>query len=97
MTLRVVFRRAAKEEFEESAAWYEKQRAGLGDEFIHEIEQSLIVAARVPERFSTVFSDVRLTAARRFPYSIYFRVRRNTLVVLAVFHGRRDPAVWRRR
>ena len=97
MTLRVVFRRAAKEEFEEAADWYEKQRAGLGDEFIHEIEQSLIVAARVPERRATVFGDIRRTAARRFPYSIYFRVRRNTLVVLAVFHGRRDPAVWRRR
>jgi plasmid stabilization system protein ParE len=97
MTLRIVFRRAAQTEFEDAAAWYEKQRVGLGDEFVFEIEKSLIIAAKAPERYATVFSDVRRTAARRFPYSIYFRVRADALVVLAVFHGRRNPAVWQKR
>lgn len=97
MTLRVVFRRAAKTEFEDAAVWYDEQRHGLGEEFIVEIEQSLASAAASPHRYPIVFGDVRRTVARRFPYAVYFRVRSDNLIVLAVFHGRRNPAVWQRR
>ena len=33
MTLRVVFRRAAKNEFEDAAVWYDERRPGLGEEY----------------------------------------------------------------
>ncbi len=55
MTLRVVFRHAAKSEFEDAAVWYDEQRRGLGDEFIFEIEQSLASAAAAPLRYPVVF------------------------------------------
>ena len=97
MTLRVVYRRAAQAEFEEAASRYEKRRTGLGEEFMHEIEQAVAKAAAAPERYPTVTAEVRRTAMRRFPFSIYFRVRGDALIVLAVFHGRRDPLVWQRR
>lgn len=97
MTLRVVFRAAAKREFDDAADWYDKRRPGLGAEFILEIDQALTSAAAAPERYPIVFGTIRRTVARRFPFSVYFRVRGDTLVVLAVFHGRRNPAVWQRR
>ena len=97
MTPRIVFRRAARSEFEDAAVWYEEQRVGLGEEFIIEIEQALANAAAAPQRYPVVFGDVRRTVARRFPYSVYFRVRSDVLVVLAVFHGRRNPVIWQRR
>ncbi|PKM06699.1 MAG: hypothetical protein CVV14_11415 [Gammaproteobacteria bacterium HGW-Gammaproteobacteria-4] len=97
MTLRIVFRRAAQSELEDAAVWYDEQRVGLGEEFIIEIEQAIANAAAAPKRHPIVFGDIRRTVARRFPFSVYFRVRQTTLVVLAVFHGRRDPAIWRRR
>ena len=97
MTLRVVFRHAAKSEFEDAAVRYDEQRRGLGEEFIVEIEEAVSRAADTPERHPIVFGDIRRAVARRFPYSVYFRVRTNSLVVLAVFHGRRSPAIWQRR
>ena len=54
-------------------------------------------AAAAPQRYPIVFGDVRRAVARRFPFSIFFRVRKDKLIVLAVFHGRRNPAVWLRR
>jgi len=96
MTLRVVFRRAAHDEFSEAAAWYDRQRSGLGDEFVAEIEIAIGRAAESPILYPMVFGDIRRTATRRFPYSIFFRVRGEFLVVLAVFHGRRDPQKWQR-
>jgi toxin ParE1/3/4 len=70
MTLRVVFRRAAKSEFEDAATWYDERRSGLGEEFVIEIEQALANAAAAPQRYPVVFSDIRRTVARRFPFSV---------------------------
>ena len=97
MTLRIVFRRAAKSEFEDAAVRYDEQRPGLGEEFAIEIEQAIARAATAPTRYPIAFRDVRRTVARRFPFSIYFRLRSDVMVVLAVFHGRRNPAIWQRR
>lgn len=97
MTLRIVFRRAARSEFEDAAVRYDEQRYGLGEEFIAEIEQAITSAAAAPQRYPVVFGDIRRTVARRFPYSVYFRIRSDALVVLAVFHGRRNPAIWQHR
>ena len=41
MTLRIVFRRAAKSEFENAAVRYDEQRLGLGEEFTIDIEQAI--------------------------------------------------------
>ena len=97
MTLHIVFRRAAKSEFEDAAVRYDEQRTGLGDEFVVEIEQAIARAATAPERYPIVFGDIRRTVARRFPFSVYFRVRADSLVVLAVFHGRGNPVIWQQR
>jgi len=97
MTLRIVFRRAAKSEFEHAALWYDEKRPGLGEEFIREIDEALAKAAAAPQRHPVVFHDIRRAVARRFPFTVYFRVRSDALVVLAVFHGRRDPSIWQRR
>lgn len=61
------------------------------------IEQAVAGAAAAPERYPIIFGDIRRTVARRFPFSVYFRVRFDSMVVLAVFHGRRNPAIWQRR
>jgi plasmid stabilization system protein ParE len=97
MSLQVVFRRAAKDEFESAAAWYEERRSGLGEEFVAEIGDAIDRAAKHPERYPLVFDDVRRAVSRRFPFAVYFRLRHDKLVVLAVFHGRRDPRIWQRR
>ena len=97
MTLRVVFRRAAKREFDDAADRYDEQRPGLGEEFTFEIDQAVAKAAASPELYPIVFGDVRRTVARRFPFSVYFRIRRDSMVVLSIFHGRRNPAIWQRR
>ncbi len=58
MTLRVVFRRAARREFDDAADRYDEQRPGLGEEFIFEIDQAVAKAADSPERYPIVFGDI---------------------------------------
>ena len=45
MTFPVTFRRAARSEFIEAAAWYEAQRPNLGVEFISEIDRCVALVA----------------------------------------------------
>ncbi len=97
MTLRIVYRKAAKAELDEAILYYERQRTGVGEELLSEIDQAVMRAAAHPEHFPVVFDNIRRALAKRFPYTVFFRVRGSALVVLAVLHGRRDPAVWQRR
>jgi plasmid stabilization system protein ParE len=97
MTLAVVFRRAARLEFDDAAMWYEERRSGLGESFIAEIDRAIAVASADPQRFPIMHRDIRCVRVRRFPYSVFLRAESSRIVVLAVFHARRDPAVWHAR
>lgn len=97
MTPAVAFRRAARLEFIEAAKRYEALRPGLGLEFIAEIERCITRAAENPQAYAVVLKSIRRVTAYRFPYSVYFRAEAERIVVLAVFDGRRDPAVWQGR
>lgn len=97
MTLVVVLRHAARREFDDAALWYEERHPKLGGEFVSEIDHAISMAAEDPKRFPIMHRDVRCVRARRFPYSVFFRVETERLVVLAVFHARRHPSVWQQR
>ena len=97
MSLSVSFRHSARAEFIEVAAWYESERQNLGVEFIAETERCVATAAERPMTHTAVYKDVRRVVAKRFPFSVYFRAEAQRIVVLAVFHGSRDPSIWRHR
>lgn len=94
MSLLITFNLATSAEFSEATAWYESKRIGLGKEFIAEIEQLCDAASEHPLQFAVAHNDIRRVVAKRFPFSVYFRAQKHRIVVLAVLHGRRDPAIW---
>ena len=97
MILSPFFRKAARLEYDEAALWYESQKVGLGSEFVTEIERALQTACESPQRYPDVHEDARRIRVHRFPYSIFYRIRGERLIVLSVFHARRDPVIWRER
>ena len=97
MNLTPSFRRQAFLEYAAAKRWYEKQRTSLGGEFEAEIERALFRACAAPRRFREVIPNVRRIRVHRFPFGIYYRVRGSQLIVLAVFHARRNPDSWRAR
>ena len=97
MSLPVVTRPAAAADIETAYRWYEKERAGLGSEFLDAVEKLVRVVAENPERFPVIRKDVRRAILKRFPYSIFYRVTSNHIVVIACFHGKRDPKGWQSR
>ena len=97
MTLKVVFRPAARAEFDGATLWYEDRQPGLGLQFIAEIDHAVDLASKYPDRYPVKHKEIRCIRARRFPYSVFYTVEPQQVVVLAVFHARRDPAIWQAR
>ena len=91
----VYLRPEAWGDINDAADWYERQRPGLGSEFLDEV---LIAFSRIEETplfYPSVRKNARRTLIRRFPFGIYYIVEGDDILVLAVMHGRRDPAKWR--
>lgn len=97
MSSRVKFSKAASSELIDAVAWYESKQPSLGTDFIAEIDRCLALAAQQPLIYAVVYKGLRRVTTKRFPYGIYFRSTAERLVVVAVFHSRRDPAVWQGR
>ena len=88
MSLPVVFRQIARQETDESIAWYEKERPGLRIQFAADMELALSRVASAPEQFPQVRGEVRRAL---LTHTIQFLTEAHRIVVLAVFHAKRNP------
>ena len=93
----VFLRPAAAAEIDDAYRWYEKQRPSLGEERLTEFGAILDTIESSPARYRVVHRDTRRALLPRFPYAVLYRVRAPDLVVIAFFHGSRDPRHWRSR
>lgn len=91
------FRPEAEMELAEATDWYELRGKGLGGEFLRAIEAAIANVERNPLAYQIVDGAVRRAPVRRFPYSLLYTANDMEISVLACFHGRRDPKVWKAR
>jgi plasmid stabilization system protein ParE len=97
VTRQVIVRPEAAADIEDAYNWYERARIGLGEEFLAAVREGLDWAVEHPERFPLVQRSVRRALLRRFPYSLLYRVEPEAILLVAVFHAKRDPRAWRAR
>lgn len=95
MSRSLLVRRTAKRHIEEAYRWYERQAPGLGTDFLQAVETTLAQIESMPLLYATVYRDVRRALLPRFPYGVFYFVRTERAVVVAVLHTSRDPALWR--
>lgn len=94
---KLVYRPEAEADVRSAFEWYERQREGLGADFIEALRQAEDRVQRSPFAFRTVRRDARRLLLRRFPYQLIYRVVDEVVVVVACFHGRRAPRRLERR
>ena len=88
----------AEREYREARGWYEDQQLGLGSKVRDAVDATLERVQAFPESFPVVWSsEVRQALVRRFPYAIYYVAADDEVLVVSVFHVRRNPRVWQRR
>ncbi len=86
----------AKEDLRDAMSFYENQTVNLGiyfrDSIISDLE-ALLFYAGIHEKH---FSHYRMLA-KRFPFSIYYRIEEGSIVVHAIMDDRRDPKLHKQR
>ncbi len=97
MTLPVVFLDEARAEFNAAADWYDAQRPGLGTRFISSVQDVLDGIAAMPRMHQAIYQDVRRAVVKKFPYTVLYVVEPDQILVVAVFHSKRDPSIWQGR
>jgi plasmid stabilization system protein ParE len=97
MSVPLVFHPAVQGEVDEAYRWYERQRSGLGEDFLAAIEEVFERIRQSPGIHQAVYRDVRRGLPKRFPYGVYYRVHADRVEVIAVYHSRRDPSGWQAR
>ena len=95
--MHVRFRPRAEQDVERAAQWYEGRLVGLGTRFIGEIH---LTVGRIAERstaYPTTHRDVRRALVTTFPFAIYYLLRNDDVVVIAVAHTKRHERSWLQR
>lgn len=81
----------AEEQLTAGYAFYERQSEGLGNYFLDSLMadiESLRIHAGVHALF---FGGFHRLLAKRFPYSVYYRVEEGFVMIYAVLDNRRNP------
>ncbi len=71
--------------------WYEDQRHGLGELFLTELDSCLKKIQTNPTANSKVVKNYRQGILRRFPYVIVYEILHKEIIILSIFHTRRNP------
>ncbi len=90
MSWRVSIRAAAEADLREAEDWYERQRPGLGGEFLISAADVLIRLEESPERFPLYYRGFRRVLMERFPYKVFFRIEGDAVIVFRILHAARD-------
>ncbi len=87
----------ARAEFDAAVDWYEQQRPGLGTVFLDRVKDVFTRIAANPQLHAVTYQDVRKAVVQKFPYVVLYKEEAGEVLIVAVFHTARDPAIWQGR
>lgn len=93
MTKPFVVLDAAERDLEAAEDGYDAQARGLGDDFLHEVDEALERIGSFPEMYPVVFAGVRRAILRRFPFNVVYRIRTSAIDIIGVLPCRADPQI----
>jgi plasmid stabilization system protein ParE len=91
-------RREAVVDMAEAEAFYAEEQPDLDQRFRNDVAELLKRIQESPRQFPiSEKPPYRMATMATFPFSVYFSVQQNKIVIIAVYHAQRDPAGWKKR
>lgn len=85
----------AMEDLHEAAATYKAQRVGRDERFLAGVSATVELLQRFSHLGRSVDeADRRGLLVHRFPYSVIYRVRAESIQIVAIAHHKRDHGFW---
>ena len=95
--MKIRYLEAADAEFQETIDYYNEQRSDLGFEFSDEVKSTIARIQNYPSAWTPLSKRTRRAQVHRFPYSIIYEVRADSILIVAIQHHSRKPLNWRKR
>jgi plasmid stabilization system protein ParE len=92
--MHVEFHPAAFREAEDAEAWYEERSHFAASGFLRELSAAIHRLREAPNRYPGAQAGTRRILFDRFPFTIYYRVKDDTITIVAVAHQKRRPGYW---
>jgi hypothetical protein len=92
--MKVRFLEAAKLELDAAVDYYNRERPGLGYEFLWEVFFAIDRIKQFPSAWQPFCEDARRCLVRRFPYGIIYIQENDLILVLGIAHLHRSPSHW---
>jgi toxin ParE1/3/4 len=83
---RVTFLTIAEIEMSAAATYYEKQKQGLGKQFLDSVSHAIDRVRKSPEMFRYFAKPVRSCRLGPFPYRLLYRELDDRIQIVAIFH-----------
>ena len=88
----------ALEELEAAFDWYRQQHPNLAERFLSAVEEAISRICERPEAgMKYLGTRRRYRKTGSFPYLVIYDETPTEVAIIAVAHGRRRPAYWRKR
>ncbi len=97
MDYELIIRPEARTDLLDTFRWYQEQRSGLGFDFKLCVDEVFSKLQKHPSIYKKVYQNIRRAVTRRFPFSVFYIIENNNVIILAVLHARRDPEKWKNR
>lgn len=81
----------AAQEFLDGFDWYERQVSGLGLRFRHMVYQAIYRIDLHPRAYPFVHGPIQKIRVDKFPYHLFFECTDDQIVIVAVFHMKKNP------
>ena len=91
MSQALVIRRRAEHDLAEAALWYESRRLGTALHFIRCVDAAMALVTRHPQAGPVQFGPFRRVLVSRFPFSVFYTIEAEIIVVHGVYNSSRDP------
>jgi toxin ParE1/3/4 len=91
MTEALRFLSETEEDILSGYIWYEEKVKGLGEEFERVVYSCTAEIVRNPFIYPKVEGELRRCLVKKFPYSIYFLIEEDAILICGFFHCARDP------
>ena len=91
VSYQLIFRGVARREFRDAAEYYEAREPGVGVRFTNEVNAEVNSIIHNPRRYPLWRGNLRRAVLALFPYVLHFRVEGEKVILLSVYHTKRNP------
>ena len=91
MPYSVRYKRAASAEVEAAISRYAQPEINQAPAFVKDLERTEAHLRAQPALYQQVEGEIRRAVLRRFPYSLFYVIERDEVIVLACMHQHQKP------